>query len=436
MYRRVASAVLLLATVGVVAALVVPSIAAAEPGVTTKFPAAASVTWFKGSAFDACTAPSLRQMTAWSASPYRGIAVYVGGPNRGCAQPNLTSAWVSKVTAKGWKLMPIYVGLQAPCATRTTFDSIIAAEAEAQGTASAVDAVASLKAVGLRSGSIVYTDMESYRAGVPGCSEAVLTYLSAFTRELHRRGYLAGVYGKAASVIADLSAAHESRVYARPDAIWLAEWDGVKSLAGFAGVAATSWSAHQRAKQYLGDHYETYGGVKLRIDSNLLDAPVATVARAYTTTGRTTLRKAPKVSAASAGVLKKGVALKVICQAPGGVVSGTKVWNKLSNGAYISDRYVDTPSSTGYTSAVPRCLYPYQVTPAGGTVSRTGAGITFEAKGALPSGALAWTVCQAPASAATGTSKVWNQLQNGRYVTDYDLASASQTTYSPAVPRC
>ena len=431
MYRRVASALLTLVTIGVVAGVVAPT-ASAEPGVVTKFPVGASATWFKGQGLDACTAPSLGQMTAWSASPYRAIAVYVGGPNRGCSQPNLTPAWVSAVSAKGWKLMPIYVGLQAPCATRSTFDSIVAAQAGAQGTASAVDAVASLKALGLRWGSIVYTDMESYRPEIPGCSEAVLTYLSAFTKELHRRGYLAGVYGKAASTIGDLSKAYESRVYARPDAIWLAEWDGVKSLAGFAGVPATSWSVHQRAKQYLGDHYETYGDVRLRIDSNLLDTPVATVAGSFRSTARTKVWPAPSTTGTAAGVIEKAVALKVVCQAPGTAVSGTKVWDKLSTGMYISDHYVNTTSS----SSVPRCLYPYQVTPTVGTISRSGAGITFPQNGSVASGTLAWTVCQTPASAATGTSKVWDRLQNGRYVPDYDLASASLTTYSPAVPRC
>jgi hypothetical protein len=135
-------------------------------------------------------------------------------------------------------------------------------------------------------------------------------------------------------------------------------------------------------------------------------------------------------------VIENAVALKVVCQAPGTTVSGTRVWDKLSTGMYVSDHYVNTPSSTGYTTSVPRCLYPYQVTPTVGTISRTGAGSTFTQNGSVPSGTLAWTVCQTSASAATGTSKVWDRLQNGRYVPDYDLASASKTTYSPAVPRC
>ena len=34
-------------------------------------------------------------MAAWAASPYRAIGVYIGGANRACSQPNLTSSWVS-----------------------------------------------------------------------------------------------------------------------------------------------------------------------------------------------------------------------------------------------------------------------------------------------------------------------------------------------------
>ena len=53
-------------------------------------------------------------MSAWGASGYRAIGVYIGGTNMACAQPNLNSAWVSGQSAAGWHLIPIYVGLQAP----------------------------------------------------------------------------------------------------------------------------------------------------------------------------------------------------------------------------------------------------------------------------------------------------------------------------------
>ena len=37
-------------------------------------------------------------MSKWKASsPYTSVGVYIGGANRGCAQPNLTTSWVSSV---------------------------------------------------------------------------------------------------------------------------------------------------------------------------------------------------------------------------------------------------------------------------------------------------------------------------------------------------
>ena len=44
-------------------------------------------------------------------------------------------------------------------------------------------------------------------------------------------------------------------------------------------------AAHQRAKQYSGGHDEMYGGVRINIDNDNLDTPVATVAHPYTATG-------------------------------------------------------------------------------------------------------------------------------------------------------
>jgi hypothetical protein len=435
--RRIVTTLTALAAFGLLAAgVALAPAASAEPATVTKFPKRASATRYYGGAFDTCAAPSLAAMTAWSASPYRAIGVYVGGPNRYCPQPNLTPDWVTAVTGQGWKLLPIYVGLQAPCSDRVVTTPITASKAKAQGTASATDAIASMTAIGLQPGSIVYADMESYNPNIAACRRAVLDYLGAFTKELHRRGYLSGVYANLASGATHLSDAYFSSASARPDVLWLARWDGQRSMTGFTGIPASSWRVHQRAKQYLGDHDETYGGVTMSIDSNWVDAPVGTVARPYQAVGQTNARTSPTRSSASAGVVAAGSQLAVICQAPGSRVRGTRVWNKLSNGSYVNDYYVNTPGVTGYTRTIPRCSYPYQVTPRKGTVVRAGAGAAYSKKGTLSTGSLAWTTCQRPAKKKTGSTRVWNRLGTGKYVTDYHLASASQRTYSRAAPRC
>ena len=93
--------------------------AAAEPATTVVYPTSTSATRLTGYAFDACSAPPLATMQAWkAASPYQGVGVYIGGVSRSCAQPNLTAAWVAAASLQGWRIIPIYVGHQAPCTRR------------------------------------------------------------------------------------------------------------------------------------------------------------------------------------------------------------------------------------------------------------------------------------------------------------------------------
>ena len=71
----------------------------AEPTTPITYNAGTTATRFTGPAFDTCTAPTLAQMTAWRASPYKAVGIYIGGVNRSCAQPRLTPTWVTAVTA-------------------------------------------------------------------------------------------------------------------------------------------------------------------------------------------------------------------------------------------------------------------------------------------------------------------------------------------------
>jgi hypothetical protein len=119
-------------------------------------------------------------------------------------------------------------------------------------------------------GSVLYNDMEHYNRSDSSCRTAVLTFLSGWTTRLHERGYRSGVYSSASSGIADLVDTYNSTTYARPDHIWLARWDGVATTSD-STIPASYWSNHQRVKQYLGGHNETYGGVAINIDNNYLD---------------------------------------------------------------------------------------------------------------------------------------------------------------------
>jgi Domain of unknown function (DUF1906) len=225
-------------------------------------------TSYRGLGFDACAAPSRRAMAAWGTSPYRAIGVYIGGLNRACAQPNLTASWVGEQVAAGWHLIPIYVGRQAPTSSCTSCAKLSSSQAGAQGAAAAEDAVAEAQSVGMGVGSPIYFDMEAY-GRTTSASAATLTFLSAWTTELHALGYASGVYSSSSSGIADLARAIGSG-YALPDDVWTANWNGIQNTSD-PFLPSTAWSNHQRIHQYRGGHNETYGLVTINIDNDYID---------------------------------------------------------------------------------------------------------------------------------------------------------------------
>ena len=226
---------------------------------------------YTGLGFDACATPSSSQMSAWGASRYRAIGVYIGGANMACAQPNLNSTWVSSQSAAGWHLIPIYVGLQAP-SNSCGCAALSAGRAAAQGTAAAREAVIQAQAVGLGAGNPLYFDMEGYNQS-SATSTAVLTFLAAWTSQLHAQGYKSGVYSSAASGIRDL-AGRAGAGYSEPDDIWIANWNGTRSTVDV-NVPAGDWPTHQRLHQYSGAHNETYGGTTINVDGDYVDAATA-----------------------------------------------------------------------------------------------------------------------------------------------------------------
>jgi hypothetical protein len=228
--------------------------------------------------FDSCWAPPLTSMQAWrEGSPYRAVGIYIGGRNRACAGGNLTPSWVTGATAQGWSLIPVYVGLQAPCVTEKGMATMQAAQAAQEGTGDAQDAAGQARAYGLASGSPVYFDLEAFKADNPSCVSTVLSYIDAWTRELHADGYYSGVYGSASSGITTLAEAVQTQPsFTAPDAIWIARWDQ-RARTSDGSVPGNLWSGHERIKQFQGGHQEKHAGVTLNVDSDFVDGPVAIV---------------------------------------------------------------------------------------------------------------------------------------------------------------
>ena len=212
-----------------------------------------------------------RRSSAWSASPYRALGIYLGGVNRACKDGNLSASWVSSTLASGWSLLPLYVGLQAPCVSaKLAKISSNLTTATNQGRAAADDAVSLTAKFGLPGGTPIYFDMEGYSTTNASCSKVVQSFVTAWVDELRAKGFVAGVYGSAASTIRDIATLGASL----PDAAWIANWNGVEGVFGDSHVSDSVWANHQRVHQYKGGHKETWGGVTINIDSNYVDGPV------------------------------------------------------------------------------------------------------------------------------------------------------------------
>jgi len=225
---------------------------------------------YAGLGFDACSAPASATMDAWLASPYRSVGIYIGGSNRACAQPNLTEPWVSYQQSRGWHLLPVYLGLQAPCTTSNKKYLIDPTRAAAQGGSEADAAVAAAESLGLAQDSVVFFDMEAYDADNAGCTSAVLSFLGAWTSRVHDLGYLSGVYGSLGSTVRDLVNDYGSTSRPHPDYLWFARYDNNAGVTNPA-VPAGYWSPHRRIHQYVGGHPESYGGVTVDIDNDYVD---------------------------------------------------------------------------------------------------------------------------------------------------------------------
>lgn len=251
----------------------------AGAGITAQASMAATV-WpaqktFTGRAFDTCTAPSLTAMKAWGTSFYGAAAVYIGGKNRGCAQPNLTASWVKSVNTAGWKLIPLYVGAQPPCQTSANPEKFTAATAASVGKANATDAVAKAGALGMKAGSPIYLDMEPYDISNKACNDAVLTYVRSFTKTLRAKTYRAGYYGFSSSSAKAVATATDRTDL--PGNLWYALWNGKNTTTADWPWDPKLYTDHSRAHQYMVNSKETRGGYTITVDRNAWDAPVAII---------------------------------------------------------------------------------------------------------------------------------------------------------------
>ncbi|MFI1014444.1 glycoside hydrolase domain-containing protein [Streptomyces sp. NPDC020965] len=236
---------------------------------------------FHGLVFDACRAPRLAAMRAWRASSlYGAIGVPYGGRGRDCPdQPGLDRRWIAEVHRMGWRVLPIFVGSQSPCALtdRSPRAAPIGATPALQGEREGYEAIARGRVLGLGRGSALYLGLRAYDLGNTGCVRATLDFIRAWDREVRRRGYVPGLHSDADSGARHMERARREGASDLPSVLWFTRWTGRPSLHGEESLHPYAWRAKRRIHQYGGPATERYGGHALTVARSLADAPVAVV---------------------------------------------------------------------------------------------------------------------------------------------------------------
>ena len=234
---------------------------------------AASLQKLSGYGADSCTAPSLSQMRAfWNNTPFSYWGIYIGGSDRGCAQPNLTTSWVNSVIAMGWDLLPIWIGRQNPCtAGQASYFSRNTTTAYTQGKAEAHAAYEAWIKLQNNPSVPIDLDLEAPATDTVTCRAATKAFVEGWVEQLHvAPAQTAGVYtSTCAGYLSDFA-----QIKHAPDFADGAQWDGNPSTGSFTCVSSTFWVYVQRHKQYLGAHNQTENGVTLNIDSRCAYGPV------------------------------------------------------------------------------------------------------------------------------------------------------------------
>ena len=186
-------------------AVVLAAVLCAVPGSGSATPLVSRAQVFTGYGFDTCAAPSLATLDAWSASPYRAVGIYLGGVNRACPDGNLSASWVAAAVTAGWALGaalrrpagPVHLpgrprphrpgGAQAP-------------RAPPRPTTRPPAPPRSLSRPEARSRSTSRATPSTTRPARGPCRRSC----PAWADRLRALGYVAGVYGSAASTMRDL----------------------------------------------------------------------------------------------------------------------------------------------------------------------------------------------------------------------------------------
>lgn len=250
----------------------------------------------------------------------------------------MTSTWVTGVASQGWGLIPVWSGLQAPCACRgagtyptcTQFPHVFSTDpstAYTQGEADATAAYSSAQSIGL-DGTVIYIDIERYASA--SCGSSVQKFVQGWVDEMHASSATAGVYGAVEDAASDFYSAASP-----PDDVWIPKYDKRASVWSLGhGLSDSMWAYQMRIKQYDGDVSQTWGGITRKLDVNLVDATICAHqgSKSYSFPTQTTVAYPSSTSSyftdianginSSSGGLQEGVAVGQYIDPASGLTNG------------------------------------------------------------------------------------------------------------------
>ena len=369
------------------------AVAHAEPDTPVSYPSGASATRVSGLGFDTCTAPSLGALRAWmGTSPYKVINIYFGGRNRGCGQPNLTTAWVREAHGR--------VGGYCPPTSATSRSACSAASRTAtppatppRGERRRRGRRRAGRGAGPAARAAPCTPTSSTTTAGLGVPDGGASVRLGLDQDAARRGVPRRCRTSTRTPGCVTCPPRTLDDYARPDAVWMARWDGDPSLTGWPTApnshgptssesSSTRATTTRRGAASPSTSTATTPGPGRHRRANVPGDERDDAQRPHRTIHR--LSGGPHAHAGGTA---------------GGVVPGPRPEGRYDrgvgpapNGVWVTDYYVSTPSNTGFSGGRCRGASTRGRSPAAPrSNARTGPGASFPTTGrALPRGALAY----------------------------------------------
>jgi uncharacterized protein YraI len=84
--------------------------------------------------------------------------------------------------------------------------------------------------------------------------------------------------------------------------------------------------------------------------------PAQPAGHPYFTTDTVRQRSGPGTAYSTLGILQPRQRIMIVCQVrSGSVINGTAIWDRLSDGTYVTDYYTTTPAFNRFSPGVSHC---------------------------------------------------------------------------------